>query len=329
MKHTVAFVLVLALVLFTGYYSVNIYEFFSGSSRPETRLRRNVQDYGSAYISGEETGFNPMELIENAGSSASNYSEQNYFDTSSSNFIKDICAALLSVISHYDIRAQITPDMGKKLASGLKIENGYIYTEKFAYTNVRNETRYLDCILTSGDLRIVYLRFYSDEEIQVSAEETDEALKEFDSMSRQFYYSVENEVNTAYNYVESRGICLDKQFDISDRYHAYDACYESYLSTYSIIKECISNDNQLCLFWIIPAFLMPTVFNNNENLFSAVSVAHICERMIYSSDISDMEYTAYQGRIYQNVFFDNRRLITIYNIRDRCIEGFYAPTSNN
>lgn len=323
MKHTVAFVLVLALVLFTGYYSVNIYEFFSGSSGPETRLRRNVQDYGSAYISGEETGFNPMELIRNSDNSVSNYSDFSYAKCT-----RDVCAALLSVISHYDIRAQITPDFGYKLSDGFDIKNGYIYTEKFEYVNVRNEKRYLDCILTGSDLRIVYLRFYSDEDIQVSAEETDEALKEFDSMSRQFYYSVENEVNAAYNYVESRGVYLDNQYDISDLYHAYDACYEAYLITYSIVQEFLSDDNQLCLFWIAPAFLMPTVFNTNENIFSAVSVAHICEKMIYSSDISDMEYTAYQGRIYQNVFFDNRRLITIYNIRDKCIEGFYAPTSN-
>lgn len=323
MKRTIAFVLVLALVLFTGYYSVNIYELFSDSSRLETRLRRNVQDYGAAYISGEETGFNPMELIENADGSES-YS----YDDSQSYNVKNICAALLTVISHYDIRAQITPDIGKKLASEFKIENGYIYTEKFAYTNVRNETRYLDCILTRGDLRIVYLRFYSDEEIQVSAEETDEALKEFDSMSRAFYYSVEKEIDTAYKYVESRGGCLDKQLDISNCYSIYDVCYDSYLSTYFIVKESISNDNQLSLFWIIPAFLMTTVFNCNYDLISAMSVAHICEKMIYSSDISEMEYTAYQGRIYQNVFFDNRRLITIYNIRDRCIEGFYAPSSN-
>lgn len=332
MKHTAAFILILALVLSVGYYSVNISGLFSGSSRLEnTRLPRNVQDYGSAYISGEETGFHPMELVENA----SDYHSTQY-DLQYNSSIKDICAALIAVISHYDTRAQLTPDVGKKLASDLNIKNSYVYVEKFQYINIRNQTRFLDCIITKDDFRIVYLRFYSDEEIQISTSVTEAALEEFDSQSRTLYYSVEKEAANIYDAAEKSNFYFEQSFDISSQYYTYDACYEALLPMYNFIYDYIGRDNPVNTFWLASSFFSLIGFNYYSgyedyfysSYFVITAVGHICDKMIYVEYISEPEYTTYQGRIYQSILFDHSELITIYNARDRYIEGFYAPVYN-
>lgn len=324
MKHTAAFILILALILSIGYYSVNATDFFSGSSHLENaRLPRNVQDYEAVYISGEETGFHPMDFIENS----SNYNYTYYEITKSYHY--DISAALITVISHYDIRCQLTPDEGKKLISELSFKNGYIYAEKFQYTNVRNETRFLDCILTASDLRIVYLRFHSGEDnVQLSDEAIESALGEFDNQSKQFYYSISGFDSKIYNTLLNDGRYIDLQLDISNTNYTYDICYDSLLATYEMIQPYIPDDNSINMFWIPPAYFYYTTFNVNEIYFVAVAVRHICDKIMYAPNISEPEYTYYQGSIYQSIFFDRSELITIYNARDKYIEGFYAPAYN-
>lgn len=326
MKHTAAFILILALILSIGYYSVNATDFFSGSSHLENaRLPRNVQDYETVYISGEEAGFHPMDFIE----SSYNNNYNNYYDYLTNSHHQDISAALITVISHYDIRCQLTPNEGKKLISELSFKNGYIYVEKFKYTNVRNETRFLDCILTVSDFRIVYLRFYSDEDnVQLSDEAMKSALEEFDSQSKQFYYSISKFDSEIYNTLFNDGRFIDLQLDISNLNYTYDICYDSLLATYEMIQPYIPDDNSINMFWIPPAYFYYTIFNVNENYFVAVAVRHICDKIMYAPNISEPEYTYYQGSIYQSIFFDRSELITIYNARDKYIEGFYAPAYN-
>ena len=325
MKHTTAFILILALILSIGYYSVSATDFFSGGSHLENaRLPRNVQDYGAVYISGEETGFHPMGLIENSSSSISSI----YYEFPNS-YYSDISSALVTAISHYDIRCQLTPDEGKNLISALNLKNGYIYAEKFRYTNIRNETRFLDCILTTSDFRIVYLRFYSDENnIQLSEEATEAALEEFDNQSRQFYYSLSTLDSTIYNTLVEDGRFIDNLWDIGNLNYIYNTCYDSFLTTYKIISEYIAAEDNINMFWIPPAYFYYTTLNFNEHYTSAAAVRHICDKIMYASNISEPEYTFYQGSIFQSIFFDRSELITIYNARDKYIEGFYAPAYN-
>lgn len=324
MKHTAAFILILALILSIGYYSVNTTDFFFGSSHLENaRLPRNVKDYEAVYISGEEAGFNPMDFIENS----LNYNYPNY--NTPSHYL-DISAALIATTSRYDIRCQLTPDEGNKLISALSFKNGYIYAEKFQYVNVRNETRFLDCILTASDFRIVYLRFYSSEDnVQLSEETMKSALGEFDSQSKQFYYSLNKFDIEIYDNLAKDGRYIDQIFDISDQTYIYNSCYEALLCAYEMIRPYIADDdNSINMFWIPPAYFLFITFNLNENYFSTAAVRHICNKIMYASNISEPEYTYYQGSLYQSIFFDRSELITIYNARDKYIEGFYAPAYN-
>ena len=322
MKHTTAFILILALIISIGYYSVNVSDLFSGASHPEiSRLPRNVQDYETVYISGEETGFNPMALIENSRT-------DNYYTYNTQKDSINITAALLFTISHYNTHCQFRPGESQKLISGLDAKNGYIYTEKFRYTNILDETRYLDCILTS-DFRIVYLRFYSDEnDIKLSEEETTNALKEFDSYSNSFYYSAGISESYINNTLIDNGTYVDRTCDISCAETVFDNCCEFFLLSYKTIMGYVDTSDPVVSFWVPNAFLSAIELNKNEEYIYVTSVRHIFDQIMYTSGISEPEYTTYQGSIYQSIFFDQCELITIYNVRDKYIEGFYAPSYN-
>lgn len=322
MKHTTAFILILALIISIGYYGINAADIFSGASHPETsRLPRNVQNYETVYISGEETGFNPMALTENSRT-------DNYYTYNTQKDSINITAALLFTISHYNTHCQFRPGESQKLISALDAKNGYIYTEKFQYTNILDETRYLDCILTS-DFRIVYLRFYSDEnDIKLSEEETTNALKEFDSYSNSFYYSAGISESYINNTLIDNGTYVDRTFDISCAETVFDNCCEFFLLSYKTIMEYVDTSDPVVSFWVPNAFLSAIELNKNEEYIYVTSVRHIFDQIMYTSGISEPEYTTYQGSIYQSIFFDQCELITIYNVRDKYIEGFYAPSYN-
>lgn len=331
MKHRIYFFLLLALVIAVGYYSIDTAKFISDSSQPgSARLKRNTQDYGAVYISGEDAGFHPMDIVNNADIT-SYYDFNNH---SGYDFIpKDCAAALIAVMSHYDIAAQMLPGTGKELSNTLTVKNGFVYTEKFQYTNVRDETRYLDCILTVSEFRIVYIRFYSDKEYDLTQEETNEALEEFDSSTMSLYYFL-RQMSKENHPLMDMHINNGDYFDISDRRFIYDACYDIFFNTYNYILYLLSNYEfsnypdkfTVYKFWLPTIFFVGNDFNyNNETYFYAVAANHILEKIIYSRRLSEPEYTTYQGMIYQSICFDRNELITIYNPAERTIEGFFTP----
>lgn len=332
MKHRIYFFLLLALVIAVGYYSIDTAKLISDSSQPgSARLDRNVQDYGAVYISGEESGFHPMDIVNNSDN-RSYYDVGGYY--SGYDFIPKGCAAaIIAVMSHYDIAAQMLPGTGEELSNTLTVKNGFVYTEKFQYKNVRDETRYLDCIFTESDLRIVYIRFYSNKEYDLTQEETDAALEEFDSTTMSLYYSLRNMSPDDQTLMEM-DINYGNYYDITDRRFIYDTCYETFFDTYSNIIFRLQNYgyanyrdiNSASKLWMPAFFFVRNSFNyNDKRYFCAVAVDHIREKIIYSRRLSEPEYTTYQGMIYQSIYLDRNELITIYNTAERTIEGFFTP----
>lgn len=320
MKHGLTFVIIMALILSLGYYSVDLVGIFSESSRLEhTNLPRSAKDSGAVYISGEESSFHPMELVGN-----SNFTMSGYYSDSELN----MSSALVAVMSSCNKQSEMTANDGKRLSEYLKVtDSGYIYAEKFSYVNSSGEERFLDCILT-GDIRVVYLNFYSQEELNPTPEETESALKTFDSQSVQFYYYVENYVAELEKDFEAAGVIDHIAYKINDSENNFDFFYNVYMDIYCFTyNRFIDPQPPVALFWMSPwYFCNLSFYNDNVGFYlNAYGISHIVEKMIYTSQISEPQYTTYQGRIYQSIFFDRNELITIYNIHDRCIEGFYAP----
>lgn len=327
MKHRIYFFLLLALVIAVGYYSIDTAKLISDSSQPgSARLSRNTQDYGAVYISGEDAGFHPMDIINDENNLP-------YYDFYRYDFIcKGCTAALISVMSHYDTAAQMLPSTGKDLCDSLTVTNNFIYTEKFQYKNVRDEIRYLDCILNASDFRMIYIRFYSDKENDLTQEETNAALEEFDSSTMSFYYSLRNLDPDEQTFMEM--LNYNDYYDISDKMFLYTTCYDIFFQTYNSVLYSLSyyksanypDISAIYKFWLPAYFFSRTGFMyNNEIYFSALAANHILGKIIYSRRLSEPEYTTYQGRIYQSIFFDRNELITIYNPAERIIEGFFTP----
>lgn len=328
MKHRIYFFLLLALVIAVGYCSIDAAKLISDSSQPgSARLDRNTQDYGAVYISGEDAGFHPMDIVNNADNNS--YYEFHYF-TQYDFITKGCAAALIAVMSHYDTSAQMLPGTGDDLSNTLTVKNGFVYAEKFQYKNVRDETRYLDCILTASDFRIVYIRFYSDKEYDLTQEETDTALEEFDSSTMSFYYSLTHKITHENDFLETDYDLYEEDFgytyDISDRQYLYNTCYDAFLDSYNQLLYIYTLNSSPEKFWIPTFYFSNTSFNCvNHYWFSAIGTRHILEKIIYSRRLSEPEYTTYQGMIYQSICFDRNELITIYNPAERTIEGFFTP----
>lgn len=332
MKHRIYFFLLLALVIAVGYYSIDTAKLISDSSQPgSARLDRHVQDYGAVYISGEDAGFHPMDIVNNSDN-RSYYDAGGYY--SQFDFIqKDCTAAIIAVMSHYDTAAQMLPGTGEELSDTLTVKNGFVYTEKFQYTNVRDETRYLDCIFTASEFRIIYIRFYSDKENDLTQEETNEALEEFDSSTMRLYYSLRH-MGQENKYLINMNIGDGCFYDITDKRFIYSFCYDIFFNSYDGVlysslnydPEDYYNMSSANKFWLPTITFVRNEFNyNNEMYFYATVVNHIFEKIIYARRLSEPEYTTYQGMIYQSIHFDRNELITIYNPAERTIEGFFTP----
>lgn len=329
MKHTIAFILLLAVILALGYYSVDSATLFSKDSRLEqTKIPRSQDHNNAVYISGEETGFNPMDIVEKSTYESLPADNQT---------LRNLCTALILVFSCYDENSECSNSFADAFSDSLKFSsNGYIYTEKFEYENVNGQARYIDLICSIQNLRIVYLRFYSEENYKFSSDEAENALEKFDKDSTSFYSSTGIEIEELININEP-----DPYYDYESDYDKSSASYNNFEFDYNIGRDVsfdytyshlkyvynstlIRSDSKTINFWIKPCLLSRYTVNEGEYGFACIS--HIVSGILASDSYSKPEYTIYQGRIYQTVQFGANQLIIIYNIAEDRIEGFFAPS---
>lgn len=330
MKHTIAFILLLAIILALGYYSVDSADLFSQNSQLEqTHIPRSQDHNNAVYIAGEETGFKPMDIIEEPDFAT--------LIPSDDKTIRNICTAIILVLSCYDENTECPNSFAEAFSDSLNYSNnGYVYTEKFEYENFNGQTRYIDCIFTSDNYRLVYLRFYTPETYEPSPDETEAALEMFDKDSTSFYSStseeiekliVINETDPYYDYEsdydKTVGSYNNFEFDYNiGTDYSFDYIYEHLKYTYDSTE--IYSDSKTVNFWIKSCMLSRYIVY--ESSYHLSCVAHIVEGILISDNYSEPGYTIYQGRIYQTVQFGGNQLVTIYNIAENRIEGFFAPS---
>lgn len=330
MKHTIVFILLLAVILAFGYYSVDSADLFSKNSQLEQTQITHSSEYNNAvYLSGEETGFRPMDIIEEPDSAT-----MAPWDDKT---IRNICTSIIFVLSRYDENSECPLSFADSFSDSLKFSNnGYVYTEKFEYKNVNGQTRYIDCIFTLNDSRLVYLRFYSPENYEFSSDEAESALESFDKDSTSFYslkgadieeIIVINEPDPYYDYEsdyeKNAGSYNNFEFDYNVGLDdSFDYTYEHLKYVYDSTE--LKSDSKTLNYWIKPCMITRYLVNGGSYYLSCVS--HIVQGIMISDKFSEPEYTIYQGRIYQKVLFGRNQLITIYNIAEDRIEGFFAPS---
>lgn len=330
MKHTIAFILLLAIILALGYYSVDSADLFSQNSQLEqTHIPRSQDHNNAVYIAGEETGFKPMDIIEEPDFAT--------LIPSDDKTIRNICTAIILVLSCYYENTECPDSFAEAFSDSLNYSNnGYVYTEKFEYENFNGQTRYIDCIFKNDNYRLVYLRFYSPETYELSSDETEAALEAFDKDSTSFYSSTGEEIEKLIAINEP-----DPYYDNESDYDKTIGSYNDFEFEYNIGKDDsfeynyehlkyiydsteIYSDSETVNFWIKSCLLSRYIVNEGSYYLSCV--AHIVEGIMISDNYSEPEYTIYQGRIYQTVQFGGNQLVTIYNIAENRIEGFFAPS---
>lgn len=333
MKHTIAFILLLAVILAFGYYSVDSADLFSQNSQLEqTHIPRSQAHNSAVYVEGEETGFRPMDILEDLDSATC--------IPSNDKIIRNICTAIILVLSSYDENTECPDSFAEAFSNSLNYSNnGYVYTEKFEYENGKGQQRYLDCIFINDNYRLVYLRFYSPDNYEPSSDEAEAALEYFDKDSTSFYSSKSDEIEKLLNIIEP-----DPYYDYESDYDKFDYSYNGFEFDLNIGKSndfddiykhlnyvynstYIDSDSKTMNFWIKSCMLSRYIVNEGSYYLSCVS--HIVEGIMISDSFSEPEYTIHQGRIYQTVQFGGNQLITIYNIAEDRIEGFFAPSYYN
>ena len=175
MKHTLTFLVLLALILSIGYYSAGFSELtLKNNENKSIKLTRDDSESNAVFFSGSENGFDPMSLVVPCSPD----------QETAPDIRTDIAAAVIAVLSRYTPKneyikgTEIPIEMAMKRSS-----NNYIYTEGYSYINPYGDERVLDCILDADDFDIVYIRYRSAQESEPDPIQAKNALEKFSGFS--------------------------------------------------------------------------------------------------------------------------------------------------
>ena len=330
MKHTFLFAVLLAVILSLGYYSVNLADLFSDDTDDDALpdIARSGTAPSVIHITADP-GFSPMSMIEPSNSSISPALIRNDIN---------ICTAMVKVMSRYDDKNLIYKTAGKELIDSWQFSrNGYIYTEGFKYLNTSGEQRFLACIISERTYRIVYIRFYDNDSPDLSQEQINNALDYMDSASMKFYSILCPALEKVF---DSEVFVTEEQITPAKN---YDMLYNAFLSFFNRFKGAFiynSPYNEMSSTEILPfsEFWLPSLgmtcvgASSGEDQLNPYdyyndiypeSTGYIIDSLMYREIVSTV-YSVYKGCIYQDLNIESNHLITIYNIEDGIIEGFYA-----
>lgn len=328
MKHTIAFIIILAAVISIGFYSIDIAGLiFNYNDFERTSIVRDRDSSGAIYItSEEEISFDPMALVKNDES----YSHDDEYDK------RIICEAAVKAISQFDKSARFY-DYGIQpyFRDSIKFTKDYIYMDRFKYQNYFGKDKYLDFIMTYDDLTLIYIRFYSDDESEAGVAETENALKQFSRETEDFYNTYSNGADNMfinvfnalfYDYL-THGLEEAEPYTYKvGEYEIFDALISSYTIASDLASYYVKFDNtSFYYFWVINFIitkyeLVLELFKGHIN-----GIYNIVSGITYNPRYSKPSYSIMNGKIYQSVYVGLYQVVVIYNIKEKCYEGFYAP----
>ncbi|MDO4863585.1 MAG: hypothetical protein Q4A05_05385 [Ruminococcus sp.] len=336
MKHNAIFVVLTALILALGFYGADIIgHFFPSDTAEEAVIPRDSSNTNAIYLKEEKQKFNPMSIV--AKSSQSVYMNEN-------SEVRSLTAAMITAMARQNKESYIFQPVGNALDKSLKFDkNGYIYVEKWQYLNSDSETRCLDCIVWTNDLSIVYIRFYSDEVVQLSGSEMNAGLDRLDRFSSQFYpyesdsyytlQQIKDEQIQSFGSVKDDAPMWDGDLTdmvhIGEQWSAIDIIpyvtrkYEAYND--AARERLGSPDNPLVGYWMSQLSFCDIITSHSTYVVGASKVTDL-----FMSQLGiwvKPSYSAKDGIIYQTMNLSGHELTVIYNVRDDVIEGYFYPDS--
>lgn len=345
MKHTIIFILLTAVILISGFFTMDIVQYFNKNTSEESFKSIVQEDSKAVYLSSERAVINPMSMITPSDEKA---------DLKTS----VIASNIVNAMSRYNETAYIAWGLDDKLEDSWK--NGgdnFIYVEKWRYMNYgKKSERLLDCIIDTQDFNIVYIRFYSDEKHKLSSSELNKGLEIISNESMSFYPHMNNIIyameNTLQNIHETTEI--SEQIDYND-YHDYysfsNIGEEKRISSYTVrefvdiynnMKNFVNyylGDSQLYTFWLSPldmnSIVLTDVYYKEDGIeydiiesLSAYPVHYlVLECFPNLSSWFHPSYYSKDGRIYQSFLLTGGKISVIYSVKENMIEGFYFQSN--
>lgn len=281
-------------------------------------------------MSENESVFDPMELVRND-------EPHSYKDEYEK---RVICEATIKGISQFDYSSRFYEcDMNPNFRNSIKFTRNYIYMEKFEYQAYFGKKKYLDFIMTYDDLTLLYIRFYSEDESDASFREIESALKNFSSETEDFYKNSANSYGTSFAgstaalFYDYWTYGLEKP-DIYTLKVGEKEIFEAFSSTYIIAPYLTTqyykiDNSPFYNFWII-SFIM-SMYEIELGIYCGRvnGIGDIASEMDNTSHYSKPSYSVMNGRIYQSVYIGLYQIVVIYNIKENCYEGLYAPQGRN
>ena len=340
MKHNIAFVLLTAAVLALGFYGIDIYEHFCGNSISEiSYIERYKENNNAVYLSITNEEIEPFSLIE-----PYRFSEK----AADSYEARELLSCMIKSLARQSSKTYIFQPAGQELENAWRFsKNGYIYTEKWEYLNSAREVRYLDCIVCSRDLSISYIRFYSGDEKSISANEMNDGLAQLNKMSIMFYPKIQEYIssfnNTKYEFMEYYDNCYGLSYDEQEAadYFLNTYIYSSewkkgnmlldFVHKYEISRDITElyspyEADVLSRYWISQLAFLDIYTSAGNPITAGNKISQLYSD--HSGEWQRPSYTAEKCVIFQTMRMGSEKLVVMYNVKEKMIEGFYFPRNN-
>lgn len=342
-KRNILFVALTALILALGFNGADIIgHFFPSNTAENAVIPRDAANNTAIYLNENKQKFNPMSLVMKSAQRAT---------YGNSNEIRATAAAMITAMARYSDKSYIFMPVGKDLESSFRFDkNGYTYVEKWQYLNSARETRFLDCIVYTADMSIAYIRFYSDDEQQLSGTQMNAGLDRLDKYSAEFYPYISDQYYTLmqlkdelrqYSYEKPDDadqtswyvsvvdnldtIRVDRIGDADGVLRCTVAKYDAYRET--VYANCGKTDNPLVTYWLTQYGFEDIITSQGYAVVGGNKINDLFNGL-YGVWVKP-SYSAKDGIIYQTLTAGTHEITVIYNVDDDMIEGFYFPDCAN
>lgn len=193
MKNRILFISLFIIIAIIGFNGTKITAaILSTNDEKELKKTRSSDSSGAIYLSSNEISFDPMSIVDKENSRlVITAPESNRWYGNGSLDICCIMDSLIRNISIYSEKAEyIRPVEAEIIDSIYAAPNGLYYIEKHTYYNKFNNIRYVDLIMDSEDLSIMYINFYDDQHHTASSEAVQRGIGKFNEINVEFYSKV-------------------------------------------------------------------------------------------------------------------------------------------
>lgn len=336
MKHNIIFALLTAVILVSGFFTMDIVQYFNKSTSEESFQSISKGESNAVYLSSEREVINPTSII--------TPSEQEI-----SPIYRDVATNIVRAMSRYNNTTYIAWGTDINLYDAWQYGgDNLIYVDKWKYINYgKKSERLLDCIINTEDFNILYIRFYSEEKHELSTNEINRGLDIISSESAEFYPYVNDIAQNIEDTLKYLRDVHEQEYDgvyNSEYIHFYDIGQErtaysdynyyynnnNYISSYNNMKEFVNyyfSDSELYKFWLSPLDIscIDIIYNDGmyENTIIAYPVHYLLDEFMQLSLWFHPSYSSKDGRIYQSMILNTGKLVVIYSVKEDMIEGFY------